>query len=115
MTKDEIDVERKVINAKINRLMAEVSGLHEQLDALDNSIEANVFGSHEEAEKTLYWRFSTIANEACEGSHCYGEDVYTQDFKVGDELFTATVEFEYNRHDKEYYYVEGSTYSYKAV
>jgi hypothetical protein len=50
------------------------------------------------------------ARDACEGSYCFGDDEYTQDFYVGDDLYRATLTVEYNRHDKTYYYVDGDEF-----
>lgn len=48
------------------------------------------------------------ARDACEGSYCMGSDVYTSICKVADKFFKITAKFEYNRHDKQYYYVDNS-------
>ena len=47
------------------------------------------------------------AREACEGSHCMGDDMYEDTFECDGKFYVAcTGGFEYNRHDKQYYYVE---------
>ena len=46
------------------------------------------------------------AREACEGAHNVGNDIYVVRFKVGDNIYTVSVGFEYNRHDKTYYYID---------
>lgn len=46
------------------------------------------------------------ASEACEGSYNLGEDRYTVKYKTRKGVFSVEVEFEYNRHDKTYYYVD---------
>ena len=39
------------------------------------------------------------------------EDVYEQEFMVGDVVYVATLKCEYNRHDKRYYYLDGQEFS----
>ena len=75
----------------------------------------NVFDDLETAvgkiEAILYQR----ADEDCEGSHNCGDESYTQGFYVGDVEYVMTGTFEYNRHDKTYYYIESSEFEYKIV
>lgn len=48
------------------------------------------------------------AHEACEGSHCMGCDSYTSLVYVKEtsKYYELTTTFSYNRHDKQYYYVD---------
>lgn len=46
------------------------------------------------------------ASEDCEGSYNCGNPEYQDECKIGDKYFIAKTKFEYNRHDKTYYYVE---------
>lgn len=46
------------------------------------------------------------AEDDCEGSHSCGLDSYTRVCRVGDKFYRITAEFEYNRWDKTYYYVD---------
>lgn len=48
------------------------------------------------------------AAEACEGSYSMGNDVYTSTVYVKDEAkhYELSTKFEYNRHDKQYYYID---------
>lgn len=48
------------------------------------------------------------ASEACEGSHCMGNDEYETFVYIKSEgkYYTLKTQFEYNRHDKQYYYID---------
>lgn len=46
------------------------------------------------------------AREACEGSHNMGLDIYSKLGIVDGQAYRVTIEVEYNRYDKQYYYVE---------
>lgn len=46
------------------------------------------------------------ANEDCEGAHNVGCEFYETVAKVGDEYYKFKTCFEYNRHDKTYYYID---------
>lgn len=95
---------------------AEVA-LHQATQALydfDSRIENNVFKSLNEAESVLTNRFELIADAAC-GSYRYGSPAYTQEFIVDGERYEARIEFDYNRHDKRWYYIDETRYSYKKL
>lgn len=47
-----------------------------------------------------------VAEEACEGSFNYGATSYTTLIRVGDDAYNVTSVMSYDRHDKQYYYVE---------
>jgi len=59
------------------------------------------------------------AREDCEGAYNWayncGLDEYTQEFIVGSTKYLGTAKFEYNRHDKTYYYIERCTFSHKEI
>lgn len=77
-----------------------------QLVQFDDDISNNVYESLEEAEEKIAKRYRKIASEACEGSHCLGNDTYEQLFIVDGKMYKITMRVEYNRHDKTYYYVD---------
>lgn len=57
-----------------------------------------------------YARQDRVCNrgEACEGSHCMGMDEYETFVYIKSEgkYYTLKTQFEYNRHDKQYYYID---------
>ena len=90
-----------------------------KLQAEEQSIlrlaESNVFETLKEADNEMYGILENRASEDCEGSYNCGDDEYTQEFMVGTQKYLATMTFEYNRHDKTYYYIDSSDYSSKEI
>ncbi len=93
-----------------------IAALEQQIDSIDSALENNVYVSHDAAERAIFTRYKNIASEACEGSYCCGNREYRQQYKLkGDAtIFEALVTFEYNRHDKTYYYIDGIDYSFSV-
>jgi len=75
----------------------------------------NVFATLDEATNEIENRLRNMAHEDCEGSYNCGEDVYEQEFIVDGILYCGSLECEYNRHDKTYYYLDGAKFSYEPV
>lgn len=79
----------------------------------ESDIQNHTYESLEEAENFLFSMFERQAYDDCEGAGNCGCEEYTQDFIVDGKEYTATGSFEYDRHDKTYYYVDRHSYSYK--
>jgi len=88
-----------------------------ELDLFDYLIkpENNTFTDLEVASNTIEDKLINRAQEACEGSYCRGLDQYVQLFYVNDVLYSGTLEVEYNRHAKTYYYIDGTDFSVEEV
>lgn len=86
-----------------------------ELNEFINAPENNVFATLNDAVRELKKRLREYASDACEGSHCFGEDEYEQEFIVDSVHYMATLKVEYNRHDKTYYYVDSADFSYKKL
>ena len=52
------------------------------------------------------------ARDDCEGSYNVGCETYVQEFMVGGIAYEGVLECEYNRHDKTYYYLYSSSFTY---
>jgi nicotinamide phosphoribosyltransferase len=65
-----------------------------------------IFKDMDEAEAYMEDIHYSEASKDCEGSHNMGDESYTSTVKVGDKYYTVTTRFEYNRHDKQYYYID---------
>lgn len=115
MSKEKLEQFKTETRGHINRLTAEIANLEEEIMNAESKLEYNVYKDHDEAEDYIRERHRRYANEACEGSYNYGEDEYDQEYMIEGSLtvYVGTSSFEYNRHDKTYYYVDGSDYSYK--
>ncbi|ACV50232.1 hypothetical protein [Delftia phage PhiW-14] len=66
----------------------------------------NEYDSLDEAECEIEDALIAIARADCEGSHNVGLESYEQHFIVGGQLYKGVLYCEYNRHDKEYYYLD---------
>ena len=86
--------------------------LNEQLAEYDSAPERHVYSSLEEAEYEIEDFLREKAAEDCEGSYNCGSDYYEQEFIVDGLRYIGRIDVEYNRHDKTYYFIEESRYSY---
>lgn len=77
--------------------------------------ENNVFDDLDEAIYKIEERLYGLAEDDCEGSYNCGQKKYEQEFIVSGVRYLGTLECEYNRHDKTYYYVEHTEFSYKEL
>jgi nicotinamide phosphoribosyltransferase len=64
------------------------------------------FNDMEEALAEINKEHYKQAEEDCEGAYNMGHDEYTTLVQVGEKFFELTTRFEYNRHDKTYYYID---------
>lgn len=68
--------------------------------------QVSVYKNLDEAIKEVNKQHFMEASEDCEGSYNCGSDSYTSLVKVGDKYYNLTTPFEYNRHDKQYYFID---------
>lgn len=108
MTKTEL--EQAVKAAKNDLLNAENA-----LTAFIALPENNVFASLDDAAGELEDRLMDIATNDCEGRGNHGQEVYEQEFIVDGVHYLGKLKCEYNRHDKTFYYVEESEFTYEPV
>lgn len=85
------------------------------LAIFDAKAENNVFDTLDNAEYQLEDQMRDEASDACAGAGNMGCDEYTQRFMVGGIAYIATLTVEYNRHDKTYYYVDSTNFTYKLL
>ena len=105
---------REELKAYISSAQLVLDEANAALVAFDEALENNVYESLEDAEE-LEEVLLELAYKDCEGSNCRGSPVYEREFLVGSTKYCATLEVEYNRHDKTYYYVDDSTFTIKEV
>jgi hypothetical protein len=87
----------------------------EQVRLFEEAPENNVYDTLEDAKKAIKGRLYCYAEQDCEGSHCCGDEEYTQEFTVAGEKYIATLKVDYNRHDKTYYYIDDASFSMEKV
>ena len=92
-----------------------VESLSEALDHFDSLAENNVFDDLEYAIDQIEWKLCDEAEADCEGSYCFGDDTYTQEFIVNGVRYIGTLCCEYDNHDKRYYYVDEHKFTYKTI
>ncbi len=105
-----IELETAVIAAKKNLSDAETA-----LEAFLDLPENNVFDDLAKACRAIERKLEDKAFQACEGANNFGMNQYSQIFIVGDKRYLGVSNFEYNRHDKTYYYIDGSKFSYSEI
>lgn len=96
------------VKAAADALVEAQLALEEFEDHADN----HVYESLEQAEACVSNHLEVKAHDACEGSHRFGQNEYTQEFIVDDMHYIGTLTVEYNRHDKKYYYVDVTEFTY---
>ncbi len=102
----------KFVKEQLTEAQEVVTALTILLTQCQSDINNHVYESIEKAEGFLYNQFDNEAADDCEGSGNCGCEEYTQDFIVDGKEYTAIGKFEYDRHDKQFYYVDSSEYSY---
>lgn len=101
---------RETLKAEINIAQKALEAAKQAYDDFDQAAENNVFPTLKAAESLE----DVLANRAfqdCEGAGNCGSPSYEQEFIVDGVVYVATLEVEYNRHDKTYYYLDGQEFS----
>lgn len=104
------ELEASVANAKSALATAEAA-----LQAFNDAPENNRFDDLNDALGAIEDQLRDLAFADCQGAYNCGDDFYSKDFYVGDKLYRGTAEFEYNRHDKTYYYIEECNFTYEEI
>ena len=97
------------------KLLMECNSIQELVDEMESRAENHQYASIELAGYTLMGIFENKAFEDCEGAGNCGDDVYTQKFMVEGKVYLGSGHFDYNRHDKTYYYIDEREWSYKLI
>lgn len=84
-----------------------------QIARLEHLPEANVFDDMDEAEGEIEAKLLAEVYDTPHGE-C-GHSKYTCGFMVGDKKYIGTLEVEWNRHDKRFYYEDGTKFTYVEV
>ena len=106
---------REELSAAIAQASTNLTAAKNALQVFESKAENNVFESLDKALGTVEDKLYRQAAADCEGSYNCGAPSYTQDFMVGEIRYRGTLTVEYNRHDKTYYYIDRSEFSYAQV
>lgn len=101
---------REELLARVTEAQQALTEAQQALYQFDTDPQNNVFESVEQASEVLEDRLLNEAHDDCEGSYNVGAEEYRQEFIVEGKRYVAILEVEYNRHDKTYYYVDGSDF-----
>lgn len=85
------------------------------LAAFDDAPENNVFDKLKGALDAIEDKLYALAHQDCEGSDNCGNEFYTQKFIVDGVMYEGTLHVKYKRHDKTYYYVYETQFTYEEV
>jgi hypothetical protein len=108
MTKEELQ-------AAVKTAQSNLADAEHALLAFERLPANNVFETLPKALSTVEDKLLSRAHQDCEGSHNCGADSYEQGFIVDGVEYLGTLSVEYNRHDKTYYYIDGSKFTYAPV
>lgn len=108
MTKDELQ-------KNVDDATAALSAANLALGEFEAKAENNVFSTIEDAMSKLEDEIESEAFQDCEGAHNCGNEEYRRPFMVDGVEYVAIGKFQYNRHDKMYYYIDGSEFSYEVA
>ena len=98
------------LQSRINAAQDALSAAMTAIDDFNRLPENNVFASLEDADADLEYELADRAREDCEGAGNCGQPEYRQAFMVDGIEYVAIYTPEYNRHDKTYYYIDGSEF-----
>ena len=101
---------RKELEAVVEQCTQALLEANIQLAKFDDLAENNVFATLEEAECKINELLDNRASADCEGSYNCGNDEYRQEFIVNNVKYVGIATYEYNRHDKTYYYIDQSDF-----
>lgn len=106
---------KTVLQANVITAEANLAAAKSALAAFESQAENNVFESLSKALSDVEDKLLGQARQDCEGAYNCGADHYDQEFIVDGVRYLGTLTVEYNRHDKTYYYIDGSNFTHKIV
>jgi hypothetical protein len=106
---------KQELEAAVKSAETNLTAAKDALAAFESQAENNVFESLPKALSAVEDKLINQAYQDCEGAHNCGADHYDQEFIVDGVRYLGTLTVEYNRHDKTYYYIDGSNFTHKIV
>ncbi len=108
MTKQELEVAVQTAQLQLTKAI-------QALNAFVSSPGNNIYSTLDDALCTVEERLLEQARNDCEGSYNCGAYEYTQEFIVDGKHYIGTLNCDYNRHDKTYYYLDEHTFKYAEL
>jgi hypothetical protein len=112
---NKVTLSRQEIQDNIDRVSAELTIWNFQMNNFNQDPKNNVFQSLEDATLKIHGELYALAEQACEGSYNCGLAQYSKQFYVGETLYEGVASFEYNRHDKTYYFIDDHEFNVSLV
>lgn len=98
------------LTANIRAARLALKAAEQALVEWSDKAENNVYTDLDEAIAYVEEALLSRAAADCEGSYNCGDATYTREFIIDGVTYIGTLTCEYNRHDKTYYYVDGSEF-----
>lgn len=108
---NDLKITRDTLFSDVAILTERLATAQQILQDFDDQPENNEFDDFELACASIEEKLERKASNDCEGSYCYGSDHYKQEFIVKDVHYLGELSVDYNRHDKTYYYVDGTEFT----
>lgn len=106
----------------IRKLEDQIKGVEVALKQLNEALstelkkpENNMFEDLDFASAKIEGMLYARASNDCEGSYNCGLDTYEQYFMVGPDTYKGILKVEYSRHDKTYYYIDGTDFKIERI
>jgi hypothetical protein len=106
---------KQELQAAVKAAEMNLTAAKDALAAFEAQAENNVFETLPKALSAVEDKLLGQARQDCEGAYNCGADCYEQKFIVNGVGYVGTLTVEYNRHDKTYYYIDGSNFTHKQV
>jgi hypothetical protein len=106
---------KEELEANLKQARLAVAEAELALEAWAEKPENNVFPDMDTATYEVEEALQTMARNDCEGAHNRGAPSYSRRFMVDGKTYEGTLTVEYNRHDKTYYYVDESEFTFKEI
>lgn len=107
----ELQEEAKCLNWVINGKQSELDEVLREIYDIEHSAEHNVFFDLPTALEVIEDKLHKELNQVPHGEE--GDCEYSCDFNVNGQDFTGTLYVEWNRYDKQYYYVDSTDFKYE--
>jgi hypothetical protein len=120
MTQDEITAKNSQqcmidsLRYQLDDAEKSIAMLRATIQDMKNALCMHCYESHDAAEAAIYAKLESEAHNDCEGSYNCGAECYFQEYTVSGspDIYVAKLSVEYNRHDKTYYFIEDTEYSF---
>lgn len=101
----------QTLKRNIELAAASLQSAQAALERYEDKAENNIYTTLEDAEGAIEEILLLKAEDDCAGSYNCGDSLYDREFIADGLHYIARLEVEYNRHAKQYYYIDSSKFS----